>query len=88
VASHPSRPRVVVGFAAETEHLEKHALAKLQAKQLDLIAGNDVAAEGLGFGSEDNALQVYSAGGRQDIPRGPKVVVARALLDLIAKRLA
>jgi len=88
VATHPQRPRVVVGFAAETEQLEAHALAKLQAKHLDLIAGNDVAAPGLGFNSDDNALQVYSAQGRQDIPRGPKPVVARALLDLIAKTLA
>jgi phosphopantothenoylcysteine decarboxylase/phosphopantothenate--cysteine ligase len=88
VASHPARPRLVVGFAAETEQLEQHALAKLRAKKLDLIAGNDVAAAGLGFGSEDNALQVYSEAGRQDIPRGPKPVVARALLGLIAKALA
>ena len=87
VARHPARPRVVVGFAAETEQLEKNALAKLQAKQLDLVAGNDVAAAGLGFGSDENALQVYSAAGRQDIPRGPKPVVARALLHLIAKAL-
>jgi phosphopantothenoylcysteine decarboxylase/phosphopantothenate--cysteine ligase len=88
VARHPSRPRVVVGFAAETEQLEAHALAKLQAKKLDLIAGNDVSAPGLGFGSADNALQVYSSEGRRDIPRGPKPVVARALLELIAGRLA
>jgi phosphopantothenoylcysteine decarboxylase/phosphopantothenate--cysteine ligase len=88
VAAHPARPRLVVGFAAETEALEHNALAKLRAKNLDLIAGNDVSAPGLGFGSEENALQVYSRDGRQDIPRGPKPVVARALLDLIATRLA
>jgi phosphopantothenoylcysteine decarboxylase / phosphopantothenate---cysteine ligase len=88
VARHPSRPRLVVGFAAETEALEKNALAKLRDKNLDLIAGNDVGTAGLGFGSEENALQVYSSAGRQDIARGPKPVVARALLELIAKRLA
>jgi phosphopantothenoylcysteine decarboxylase/phosphopantothenate--cysteine ligase len=88
VATHAQRPRLVVGFAAETEQLEAHALAKLRAKHLDLIAGNDVSAPGLGFGSEDNALQVYDADGRHDIPRGSKPVVARALLDLIAKSLA
>jgi phosphopantothenoylcysteine decarboxylase/phosphopantothenate--cysteine ligase len=88
VARHAARPRVVVGFAAETEQLEQNALAKLRAKNLDLIAGNDVSAPGLGFGSEENALQVYSSSGRQDIARGPKPVVARALLDLIAARLA
>jgi phosphopantothenoylcysteine decarboxylase/phosphopantothenate--cysteine ligase len=88
VARHAQRPRLVVGFAAETEQLERNALAKLHDKNLDMIAGNDVAAPGLGFGSDDNALHVYSAAGRQEIPRGPKPVVARGLLDLIAARLA
>src|SRR5207342_1848826 len=88
VASHAARPRVVVGFAAETEQLEQNALGKLRAKKLDLIAGNDVSAPGLGFESGENALQVYSDKGRVDIPRGPKAVVARALLDMIADRLA
>jgi phosphopantothenoylcysteine decarboxylase/phosphopantothenate--cysteine ligase len=81
VASHAARPRGGRGLRAETQQLEHNALAKLRAKNLDLIAANDVSAPGLGFGSEDNALQVYSDGGRQDIPRGPKPVVARALLD-------
>ena len=88
VARHAARPRVVVGFAAETQELEKNALAKLSDKQLDLIAGNDVSAPGLGFGSEENALQVYSKDGRRDIPRAPKAVVARTLLQMIAERLA
>ncbi|MEO8161054.1 MAG: bifunctional phosphopantothenoylcysteine decarboxylase/phosphopantothenate--cysteine ligase CoaBC [Arenimonas sp.] len=88
VARHASRPQLVVGFAAETEQLESNALAKLRDKQLDLIAGNDVSTPGLGFGSEENALQVWSQAGRQDIARGPKPVVARALLELIAARLS
>jgi phosphopantothenoylcysteine decarboxylase/phosphopantothenate--cysteine ligase len=88
VARHAARPRVVVGFAAETQDLEKNALAKLRDKQLDLIAGNDVSAPGVGFNSEENALQVYSSDGRRDIPRASKAVVARALLQMIAGRLA
>ena len=88
VARHAGRPRVVVGFAAETQDLEANALQKLRDKNLDLIAGNDVAAPGLGFHSEENALQVYSKQGRQDIPRAPKAVVARALLAMVAERLA
>jgi phosphopantothenoylcysteine decarboxylase/phosphopantothenate--cysteine ligase len=88
VAKHAARPRVVVGFAAETQELEQNALAKLRDKHLDLIAANDVSAPGVGFNSEENALQVYFAGGRRDIPRGPKPVVARGLLDMIAERLA
>ena len=88
VAKHGARPRLVVGFAAETQDLERNALAKLGDKNLDLIAANDVAAPGLGFNSEENALQVYSKEGRRDIPRGHKSVVARALLALVAERLA
>lgn len=88
VAKHAARPRVVVGFAAETQDLERNALAKLEGKNLDLIAGNDVSMPGVGFNSEENALQVYSSEGRRDIPRAAKAVVARALLQMVAERLA
>lgn len=87
VAAHPNRPRVVVGFAAETNDVEKHAKDKLQRKGLDLIAANDVSAAGIGFESEDNALVVFSSDARKTIARGPKRLVARGLLLLIAERL-
>jgi phosphopantothenoylcysteine decarboxylase/phosphopantothenate--cysteine ligase len=87
VAAHASRPRLVVGFAAETNDVEKHAQGKLQAKGLDLIAANDVSAAGIGFESDDNALTVFSAGARHAIARGSKCQVARDLLMLIADRL-
>jgi phosphopantothenoylcysteine decarboxylase / phosphopantothenate---cysteine ligase len=51
-------------------------------------AANDVAADGIGFESEDNALAVFDAAGRTDIPRGAKSRVAAALLSLAAARLA
>ncbi len=88
VAAHAARPRCVVGFAAETQELEAYARDKLARKRVDMIAANDVAAQGIGFESEDNALAVFDAGGRTDIPRGPKLEVAAALLSLIAARLA
>ena len=87
VAAHPQRPSLVVGFAAETDDVEKHARGKLQAKALDLIAANDVSVAGIGFESEDNALTVFSADGRHELPRGSKRLVARELLTLIAGRL-
>lgn len=87
VAAHAQRPSLVVGFAAETNDLEKHAREKLRAKALDLIAANDVSAAGIGFESEDNALTVFSADARHDLPRGSKRQVARGLLELIAGRL-
>lgn len=87
VAAHPQRPRVVVGFAAETESLEKNAQQKLRDKGLDLIAANDVSVPGIGFEGNDNALLVLGAGERHAIVRGPKRDVARQLLAIIAARL-
>lgn len=88
VAVHAARPSLVVGFAAETHDLDTYARDKLARKRVDLIAANDVAAQGIGFESEDNALAVFDATGRTDIPRGPKSQVASALLALVAARLA
>lgn len=88
VAAHALRPKVVVGFAAETENLEANAQAKLRAKGIDLIAANDVARAGCGFDSEDNALVVFSAQVRTAIGHGNKRQVARELLCLIAGRLS
>lgn len=88
VAVHAARPPLVVGFAAETHDLDTYARDKLARKRVDLIAANDVAAQGIGFESEDNALAVFDATGRTDIPRGPKSQVASALLALVAARLA
>jgi phosphopantothenoylcysteine decarboxylase / phosphopantothenate---cysteine ligase len=88
VAVHAARPALVVGFAAETHDLDTYARDKLVRKRVDLIAANDVAAQGIGFESEDNALAVFDAAGRTDIARGPKAQVASALLALVAARLA
>ena len=87
VAAHPSRPPVVVGFAAETEALEAHAREKLARKGVDLIAANDVARAGQGFEGDDNALAVFSRDGRHEIPLGPKTQVADALMALVVARL-
>lgn len=85
VADLPRRP-LVVGFAAETNDVEHNARAKLKRKRLDMIAANQVG-EGLAFDCEDNALTVIWPGGKTDIPRGPKLEVARELIALIARRL-
>ncbi len=87
VATHAARPRLVVGFAAETRDLEAYARDKLHRKGLDLIAANDVARAGQGFESDDNALSVFWREGRHDIAHGPKAAVARELLALVADRL-
>lgn len=59
--------QIVVGFAAETEHMLSHAKDKLSKKGLDLIVANDVTQAGGGFGSDDNAVVILSATGKQKI---------------------
>ena len=76
-----------VGFAAETDDLERHARAKLERKRLDLIAGNRVGGSDLGFDSDRNALLVlWPDGGRAELPAGPKTELARQLLSLVTER--
>lgn len=88
IAAHAQRPRVVVGFAAETHEVERYARDKLVRKGLDLVAANRVGVAGCGFESEDNALNVLSADGAQALGPAPKTELADALLDLIRARLA
>ncbi len=59
--------QIVVGFAAETEHVVSHAKDKLRGKGLDLIIANDVTQVGGGFGSDDNAVVILSAAGEQRV---------------------
>ena len=87
VATHVQRPRVVVGFAAETHDVEHYARDKLVRKQLDMIAANLVGYAGSGFESDDNALTVIDAERVHPLGSAPKTVLADALLDLIRARL-
>ena len=87
VAGHARRPRLVVGFAAETDNVQGHARAKLENKQLDLIAANRVGIAGSGFESDVNALTIYWDGGERAFNQAPKTELAEQLLDLIAERL-
>lgn len=59
--------QIVVGFAAETEHVVSHAKDKLREKGLDLIIANDVTQAGGGFGSDDNSVIILSAAGEQKV---------------------
>ncbi|MDE2139476.1 MAG: bifunctional phosphopantothenoylcysteine decarboxylase/phosphopantothenate--cysteine ligase CoaBC [Gammaproteobacteria bacterium] len=84
VAARKPRP-FTVGFAAETRDLEANARAKLQKKNLDLIVANWVGG-GRGFDTEDNALSVYWPDGAAELGHGPKLELARKLVQLIAGR--
>ena len=88
VATHAQRPRLVVGFAAETDNVAGYARGKLQRKRLDLICANRVGVAGTGFESDDNALLVIDADGERALGPAAKGALAGQLLDLIAERLA
>lgn len=89
VAQSPQRPRVVVGFAAETEHVLQFAQDKLNRKQLDWIVANDVSQTDIGFNSDDNQVTVFARDGvRYDVARAPKIQVAKTLLELFCAQLS
>jgi phosphopantothenoylcysteine decarboxylase / phosphopantothenate---cysteine ligase len=78
-------PPFLVGFAAETENVERNALAKLTGKNLDMIAANKVG-DGLGFDKDDNALTLYWSGGKRELSLTSKAALARQLVEIIAER--
>jgi phosphopantothenoylcysteine decarboxylase / phosphopantothenate---cysteine ligase len=77
--------RIVVGFAAETEHVLENARKKLQAKSLDAIVLNDVSQPGIGFDSERNAVTILTPNGAENIPETSKWEVAHRVLDTVVK---
>jgi len=84
VAKLDPRP-FVVGFAAETEDLERNARDKLARKHLDMVAANEVGAD-RGMETDDNALHLYWNGGDEALPRMSKSALAAALIERIAAR--
>jgi len=78
-----------LGFAAETQNIKDHALQKLAAKKLNMIAANLVShhiEQDTGFNSEYNALQVFWNGGEATLERCRKTQLARQLITLLAKK--
>jgi phosphopantothenoylcysteine decarboxylase/phosphopantothenate--cysteine ligase len=82
-----SRP-LLVGFAAETDDVERHGREKLERKQADLLVVNDVSAPDAGFAVDTNRVVVLARdGARVEVPLATKTVVADRLLDEVAARL-
>jgi phosphopantothenoylcysteine decarboxylase/phosphopantothenate--cysteine ligase len=87
VARHAAlRPRLVIGFAAETDRVVEHARAKRERKGCDWIVANDVSGDVMG--GAENAVHLVTAEGVEDWPRQPKEEVARRLAARIAEALA
>ena len=85
LSTHPERPRLVVGFAAETDSVVDHAVAKRSAKRADWIVANDVSGDVMG--GHRNRVHLVTADGVEDWPEDSKDEVARHLVARIAKEL-
>ncbi len=83
-----ARPRLVIGFAAETEDVIAHAKAKLRKKGCDWIVANDVGVGSGTFGGDANAVHLIDATGVETWERLPKDEVARRIARRVAKHLA
>ena len=82
------RPRLVIGFAAETEKLIENARAKRQKKGCDWILANDVSSRSETFGGDRNTIHLIDAAGVEDWPALSKAAVAERLAERIARTLA
>jgi len=85
LARHPSRPRLVVGFAAETEQVLEYAAAKRVRKGVDWIVANDVSGDVMG--GDANTVHLVTANGIESWERLPKSTVAARLAERIADAL-
>jgi phosphopantothenoylcysteine decarboxylase/phosphopantothenate--cysteine ligase len=86
LGSRPDRPRLLVGFAAETGQVVERAIAKRTVKSADWIVANDVS--GAVMGGTRNRVHIVTADGVEDWPEGSKEEVARRLVDRVAAALA
>lgn len=78
--------QILVGFAAETQHLLEYAKAKLEKKNLDMIVANDVSRKDAGFNVDTNAVKLlYRDGTVQELPVMTKYKLANELLNMVIK---
>jgi phosphopantothenoylcysteine decarboxylase/phosphopantothenate--cysteine ligase len=85
LAASERRPRLLVGFAAETERVVEQAIAKHVAKRADWIVANDVSGDVMG--GDRNRVHLISAEGVEDWPETSKEEVARLLIKRVAEDL-
>ncbi|WP_119257396.1 bifunctional phosphopantothenoylcysteine decarboxylase/phosphopantothenate--cysteine ligase CoaBC [Shinella zoogloeoides] len=88
IGHHEKRPKVVVGFAAETQDVEDNGRVKLQKKGADLIVANDVSPETGIMGGTRNSVKLITAAGIEEWPDLSKDEVAGRLAGWIAERLS
>lgn len=81
IAHHPKRPKIVIGFAAETQNLLENAKAKLAKKGCEMIVANDVSPLTGTFGGEENAVHLVTPHDVKTYPKMSKEEVARVILE-------
>jgi phosphopantothenoylcysteine decarboxylase/phosphopantothenate--cysteine ligase len=81
----PRRPHLLIGFAAETDHVVERAVAKRDKKRADWIVANDVSGEVMG--GARNRVHLVTGEGVEDWPEAAKEEVARHLIDRIAQEI-
>ncbi len=80
--------KILVGFAAESQHLEEYAKKKLEEKNLDMIVANNIIQKGAGFGTDTNIVKIfYRDGSLESLKKILKTELAFILLDRIKKRM-
>jgi phosphopantothenoylcysteine decarboxylase / phosphopantothenate---cysteine ligase len=86
LARHTQRPKLLIGFAAETEKIAEYAAAKRAKKECDWIVANDVSGDVMG--GERNAFHVVTRDGVESWPETTKDVIARKLMERVANEIA
>ena len=83
-----SRPRIVVGFSAETENVLKNSIKKIKEKYCDLIVANDISKEGIGFNSDYNKVSIINQKGKViSLPKNKKSFIANSIAKIILDKL-
>ena len=82
LAKNAQRPKLLIGFAAETQNVTENAIAKLAKKGCDWIVANDVSGDVMG--GANNAFHIITKDGTESWPDSPKDAIARKLMEKIA----
>ena len=83
VGENKKKGQTLVGFAAETDHVQKNAISKLKKKNLDMIVANDVTVPGAGFNVDTNVATLITQNGSEPLPMQTKRQLADVILDRV-----
>ena len=89
ISNHNSmRPKLVIGFAAETENFEKNAIKKLKDKNCDMIIANDVSNQEIGFDSDFNEVTIFYKNKKQEkLSLKNKVLISEEIVERVNNQL-